>query len=90
MEIADIAKKLGEWAALLAVVAVVGSLWVDREVERRMNELLPPPVDASKAPAVVANTTKLQSLEAGQARIEGKVDAFSDKFLEYLEREASR
>lgn len=90
MEIADIAKKLGEWAALLAVVGVVGSLWIDSEVERRMNELVPPPPDAAKSPAVVANTTKLQSLEAGQKRIEGKVDAFSGKFLEYLEREANR
>lgn len=87
MEIAAMGKKLGEYAALLVIIGTVGSLWIDREVERRMGELSS---DPSSSPAVVANTTKLQSLEAGQQRIEGKVDTFSSKFLEYLEREANR
>jgi hypothetical protein len=85
IDIAKIATKAGELVAIAAVLGFVGSLWIDSEVERRMNELA---IDPASAPAVVANTTKLESLENGQARIEGKVDAFSDKFLAYLERQA--
>lgn len=85
INLGKVAAKVGEIGAILGAVAVIGSMWIDREVERRMNELA---VDPSAAPAVVANTTKLESLEVGQHRIEGKVDAFSQKFLEYLERQA--
>ena len=80
------AQKLLEWVGLVTVIGVFGSLWINTEVERRMNELA---IDPSSAPAVVANTTKLESLSDGQKRIEGKVDTFSSKFLEYLERQAS-
>ena len=65
----------------------VGSLWIDREVERRMNELA---IDPAAAPVVVALNTDMQNVKASQERIEGKVDAFSTKFMEYLEREANR
>ena len=73
-----------------AGAAVTLILWgvpyyIDKQVERRMNELA---IDPSAAPAVVANTTKLETLAEGQTRIEGKVDAFSTKFMEYLERQA--
>lgn len=83
--IQSIAKKVAEYAALLAVFATAGTYWINTEVERRMAELVP---DAGAHPAVVANSTRLESLEDGQARIEEKVDAFSGKFLEYLERQA--
>lgn len=79
-------KKLAEWVALLGVIATMGTYWIDAEVERRMNELAS---DPGKSPAVVANTTKLETLEAGQARIESKVDAFSQSFLAYLERQSN-
>lgn len=81
----DVLKKFGEWVALLAVLGTVGSYWINTEVERRMNELAS---DPGKHPSVVANSTRLEALENGQARIEGKVDRFSDKFLEYLERQS--
>ena len=87
MEIAAIGKKAGEWAALLAIVGVVGSLWIDREVERRMKEL---ESDPATSPAVVELKTDMQNVKDSQARIERKVDTFSTKFLEYLEREANR
>lgn len=81
----NLGKKLGEWAALLAIIGVVGSLWVDREVERRMGELLP---DTSESPSVVTLEAEMASVKDGQIRIERKVDDFSSKFLEYLERQA--
>ena len=85
----DLAKKLVEWVGVAVVLggalAAVGSMWINTEVERRMKELASNPAEA---PAVVANTTKLESLEQGQARIETKVDAFSSQFLAYLERQA--
>jgi len=83
----SLAKKIGEYLAFLAVFGTVGSYWINTEVERRMGELAP---DAGVHPTVVANSTKLETLEAGQERIEEKVDAFSGKFLEYLERQAGQ
>lgn len=85
MELKDIIRKLIEWAALFAVIATVGSYWINTEVERRMGELV---IDPADSPAVVANATKLESIEAGQARIESKVDAFAAQFTAYLERQA--
>jgi outer membrane murein-binding lipoprotein Lpp len=87
--VSDLAKKLVEWVGMAVVLggalAAVGSMWINTEVERRMNELASNPADA---PAVVAISTKVEGLEAGQARIETKVDAFSSQFLAYLERQA--
>lgn len=83
----EIAKKVGEYAVFVAVFGTIVTYWVNTEVERRMNELA---IDPASAPAVVANTTKLGTLENGQKRIETKVDAFSGKFLEYLERQLER
>lgn len=80
-------KKAAEYGALLAVLATVGSYWINTEVERRMGELAD---DPGAHPTVVANTTKLETLEAGQVRIENKVDAFSSEFLRYLERQAGQ
>ncbi len=79
-------QKIVEWVALLAVFGTAGSLWINTEVERRMGELAVSPADH---PKVVENSTKLESLGDGQVRIERKVDAFSEKFLEYLERQAN-
>lgn len=87
VNISKIAAKVGEIVAIVAAVGVVGSMWIDREVERRMNELA---VDPAAAPAVVALKTDMQNVKNSQQRIEGKVDAFSQRFLEYLEREANR
>jgi len=81
----ELLRKLGETLAMLAVLGTVGTYWINTEVERRMGELAS---DPGKNPAVVANTVKLENLEDGQVRIEAKVDKFSDKFLEYLERQA--
>jgi hypothetical protein len=83
----NIGKKVAEYAAFLAIFATAGSYWINTEVERRMGELAD---DPGSHPTVVANTTKLETLEAGQERIEDKVDAFSSKFLEYLERQAGQ
>lgn len=83
----NFAKKIGEYVVFAAVFGTVGTYWINTEVERRMDELA---IDPAAAPAVVANTTKLGTLEAGQTRIETKVDAFSQKFLEYLERQSTR
>lgn len=83
----SIGKKVAEYAAFLAIFATAGSYWINTEVERRMGELAD---DPGSHPTVVANTTKLETLEAGQVRIEEKVDAFSGKFLEYLERQAGQ
>lgn len=85
VNLSKVAAKVGEIAAILAVVATVASLWIDREVERRMNELA---IDPAAAPAVVQLQTDMGNVKASNARIEGKVDAFSQKFLEYLERQA--
>lgn len=82
-----IGKKVAEYAAFIAVFATAGSYWINTEVERRMGELAD---DPGNHPTVVANSTKLETLEAGQVRIEEKVDAFSGKFLEYLERQAGQ
>lgn len=86
MNLKDILKKLAEWVGLLGAMAIIGSLWINTEVERRMGELAK---DPANAPAVVEIATKVDGLEAGQVRIETKVDAFSGKFLDYLERQAS-
>ena len=85
MELSKIAAKVGEVAAILTVVAVVASLYIDREVERRMNELA---IDPSSAPAVVTLQAEVANIEASQIRIESKVDKFSESFLAYLERQA--
>ena len=85
MEVKQVSKKLGEWVALLTIIGVVGSLWIDREVERRMKELATDPADT---PVVVTLQAEVANIEASQVRIEAKVDAFSQKFLEYLERQA--
>ena len=86
MTVSELGKKLGEYAALAVILGGVGSLWIDREVERRMNELA---VDPSAAPVVVELKTDMENVKASNERIEGKVDAFSSKFMEYLERQAN-
>jgi hypothetical protein len=78
-------KKIAEWAALAAVFGSVGSLWVNSEVERRMNELA---IDPASTPVVVRLETEVDNIESTVSRIENKVDAFGDKFLDYLERQA--
>ncbi len=85
MELSIVGKKVAEWAALFAIIATVGSYWINTEVERRMGELATDPADA---PVVVTLQTEVANIEASQIRIEAKVDAFSQKFLEYLERQA--
>ena len=83
--------KIAEWLGLLAVIgglfATLGSYWINTEVERRMNELA---VDPAAAPVVVELKTEMENVESAVERVEDKVDAFSEQFLSYLEREASR
>lgn len=81
----EIGMKVVEWAAVVAVLGTVGSYWINTEVERRMNELA---IDPSAAPAVVTLQAEVANIEASQVRIENKVDAFSDRFLAYLERQS--
>jgi len=85
MTLAEAGKKAGELTAITVVLAVIGSLWIDREVERRMDELATDPADI---PEIVELATKMESVEAAIARVEGKVDTFSASFLAYLERQA--
>lgn len=80
-------KWLGQTVGTLAVFGVAASYWINTEVERRMNELA---IDPAAAPAVVTLVAEVENLEAGQVRIEGKVDTFSREFLAYLQREANR
>ena len=92
MNIPDGLKKVAEWATLLLLFAGVagtfGRMWIDGEVERRMNELTVEPLDPASAPIVVELNTKVDGLQVQAARIEGKVDAFSTSFQGYLERQA--
>lgn len=81
----SMAKKVAEYAAFFAVFATVGSYWINTEVERRMKEIAE---DPASHPVVVELKTTQGALKEGQVRIETKVDAFSSKFLEYLERQA--
>ncbi len=85
MNLKTIAAKAGEITAIAAVLAVVSSLWIDREVERRMKELQQ---DPASAPVIVELITEMDNVEVTLSRVEGKVDAFSEKFLEYLSRQA--
>jgi len=89
--------KAGEYIGLFAAFGVFGSLWINTEVERRMNELA---TDPATAPVVVTLQADMQNVKAGQTRIETtmnarfdasdrKLDMFSQKFLEYLERQAN-
>ena len=79
-------QKLTEWTALFAIILTGGSYWINTEVERRMNELA---IDPASAPAVVTLQAEVANIEASQIRIEGKVDAFSAKFMEYLQRQVN-
>ena len=78
--------KAGELGAMLAIVGVFGTYWVNTEVERRMKELVQ---DPAHAPVIVELVTEVDNIEATVTRVETKVDAFSAKFLEYLERQAN-
>lgn len=78
-------KKAGEYVTLLVVFGGLGTLWINTEVERRMGELAS---DPASSPAVVTLKAEVDNLEDGQARIEKKVDAFSEEFLKYLARQA--
>ncbi len=79
------AVKIGEWIAFAAVFGTVGSYWINTEVERRMDELA---TDPSNHPAVVQLQTEMVFVKESQVRVERKVDAFSGKFLDYLERQS--
>lgn len=85
MELSNVGKKAAEWAALFAIIATVGSYWINTEVERRMNELA---TDPALSPVVVTLQTEVANIEASQVRIEAKVDAFSESFMAYLQRQA--
>lgn len=83
----NLGKKVAEYAAFVAIFATAGSYWINTEVERRMSELA---TDPGEHPAVVELRTETDNIKQGQVRIETKVDAFSSKFLEYLERQAGQ
>jgi len=77
--------KAAEYIAFLAVFGTVGTYWINTEVERRMLELAE---DPATHPVVVELKTTQNNLAVGQQRIEGKVDAFSQEFLKFLERQS--
>lgn len=78
-------------AASLAALLWGVPYYIDAQVDARFTARMEAiSVDPGDAPAVVANTTRLDGLAVGQARIESKVDAFASQFTAYLEREASR
>ena len=77
--------KTAEYVAFLAVFGTVGTYWINTEVERRMVELAE---DPASHPVVVELKTTQSSLKEGQRRIEGKVDAFSQEFIKFLERQS--
>ena len=81
----SILAKGGEWLGLLVVFGGLGSLWINTEVERRMVELMPV---IAEEPVVVKLVTDVENTEQTVLRIEIKVDAFSEKFIAYLERQA--
>lgn len=81
-----ILKKMGELLGSLAVLGVVGTYWINTEVERRMGELAINPADN---PAVVTAIEKIDNLEEGQVRIENKVDDFSVEFIKFLRSQAN-
>lgn len=76
--------KGAEYIAFLAVFGTVGTYWINTEVERRMGELIQ---DPGNHPTVVQLQTEMIFMKQSQIRIEAKVDTFSAKFLEYLERQ---
>jgi hypothetical protein len=89
-----ILKKVGEYVALLTGVAVIGSLWINTEVERRMIELTQ---DPGVHPVIVelkaesANASKeRERIEATQIRMEGKLDAFSSELITFLRKQAEQ
>lgn len=77
--------KVAEWVTFAAVFGTIGSYWINTEVERRMDELA---TDPANHPAVVQLQTEMVFVKESQVRVEKKVDAFSGKFLEYLERQS--
>ncbi len=95
MEVRTVVLKAAEYVGALVVLGTVfltiGSMWIDREVERRMNELA---IDPSASPAVVTLQADVANIKethgAALNRVETKVDAFSDRFIAYLEAEANR
>jgi len=78
--------KVGEWIGLGVTFGIVASLWINTEVERRMKELLPVVGDD---PTVVEAVGDIKNIEGSVIRIEAKVDAFSGRFIAYLERQAN-
>jgi hypothetical protein len=76
--------KGGEYVGLFAAFGIIGSLWINTEVERRMDELA---TDPALSPVVVTLQAEVANIEASQIRIEAKVDAFSASFMAYLQRQ---
>ena len=77
--------KGGEYVGLLVTFGIIGSLWINTEVERRMNELA---TDPANSPVVVTLQADVGNIKSSQVRIEAKVDAFSESFMAYLQRQA--
>ena len=76
--------KGGEYIGLFAAFGIIGTLWINTEVERRMGELA---TDPANSPVVVTLQAEVANIEASQIRIEAKVDAFSESFMAYLQRQ---
>ena len=80
-------KKIVEYAALVSVIAGMGKLFINTEVERRMEELAK---DPGKHPVIVELVTESDNTQEQLVRIEGKVDAFSTEFTRYLQRRSGK
>ena len=81
--------------ATAAVVLIPAMLWgvpyyinsiAIAAVDVRMAEIA---TDPSEHPTVVSLITEVDNIEITLERVEGKVDAFSSSFMEYLERQAA-
>jgi len=83
-------KKALEMAGQLIALAYIGSLFINTEVERRMNELAVAPPDPAEAPIVVELKANQRNIASTVTRVESKVDAFAGEFRAYLERQAGR
>ena len=85
-------ERIGVALTLIAMMFWGVPYYIDAAVEDRLNELAE---GREKAPVIVALEQKdavfsaqLDNIEDSQKRIEGKVDAFSQSFIEYLRKEA--
>ncbi len=90
-----IAARVGEYAAIVAVLGFVGKLWINTEVERRMGELLPEPPKIEESAPVVELSAKVDGVLLNQAtaaserqQIVTRVDGLYTVMYEFINSQA--